>query len=77
MNKITITSINFKYDGENDNQFTSVDIHFMTRDLPFTLNGSINVGRGKYNQSSADLNELRTLVATEIARQIGIVAGAE
>lgn len=71
MNKLIITSINFKYDEGHENNYTTVDVNFNTVDVSFNMSGKIMLSRAEYDGADGDLSALKEAVLTKAVRQFG------
>lgn len=68
--KMTITGINFNYDEGFDQQFTSVALSFITSGASYSINGPITVTKDEYQASSANNDELKTLIKGKIIEDL-------
>ncbi len=65
-----ITGINFNYDNGFDNEYTGVELSFVTSGVSYSINGPIQVTKEEYQASSANNDELRALIKSKIAADL-------
>lgn len=68
--RMTITGINFNYENGFDEEFTSVDLNFITSGATYSINGPITVSKDEYQASSANNDELKKLIKAKIAEDL-------
>ena len=67
---MTITGINFNYDEGFDKEYTTVDLSFITSGATYNINGPIKVSKDEYQASSANNDELKTLIKGKIIEDL-------
>ena len=60
--RVTITGINFKYDNGYNQEYTGVELQFITTGFKFTNNTPVEITKEQYEQNKSNTNGLRALV---------------
>ncbi|MCF3941560.1 hypothetical protein [Oceanobacillus alkalisoli] len=68
--RITITGINFKYDGGFDKEYTGVDLNFITSGFKFSHNQAVQITKEQYEESQNNNDALRTLIVEKILADV-------
>lgn len=68
--RMTITGINFNYENGFENEYTSVDLNFITSGATYSISGPITVSKEDYQASSANNDELRALIKGKIVEDL-------
>lgn len=63
--RVTITSINFKYDEGHDKDYTGVELQYITRGFKFSNNDPIEITKEEYELNKGNSDKLRGLVIDE------------
>lgn len=71
MDKLIITSVNFKYEDGHDQKYTHVDIHFISSSAPFNLNGRVTATRGEYGTHGSTEDGLKNLALIKVVQEFG------
>lgn len=62
MMRVTITGINFKYENGYDQEYTSVELQFITSGFHLTNNTPVQITREQYEANMGNSNGLRALI---------------
>ncbi len=62
MMRVTITGINFKYDDGYNQEYTGVELQYITSGFKFTNNNPVEITKEQYEQNKSNTNGLRALI---------------
>ncbi|GIN95194.1 hypothetical protein J6TS1_10640 [Siminovitchia terrae] len=68
--KITITGINFNYENGFDQEFTSVDLNFISVGVQYSLSGPVRVSKSDYQAASNNNDQLRSLIKQTVINDL-------
>ncbi len=68
--RMTITGINFNYENGFENEYTSIDLNFITSGGTYSISGPITVSKEDYQQSSGSNEQLRALIKQQIINDL-------
>lgn len=60
--RVTITGINFKYDDGYNEEYTGVELQFITSGFKFSNNNPVHITKGQYEVNKGNSNGLRALI---------------
>lgn len=63
--RLNITGINFNYDNGYENEYTSVDLSFVTSGATYSLSGPVTVTKEEYQAASGN-DGLKELIKNTI-----------
>lgn len=63
--RITITGINFKYNDGYSEEYTGVELQYITSGFKFTDNNPVEITKEEYEDNKKDTNGLRALIVDE------------
>ena len=64
--RVTITGINFKYDNGYNEEYTGVELQFITSGFKFTNNTPVQITKEQYEENKSNSDGLRALVVDKI-----------
>lgn len=68
--KITLTGINFVFGNSYDEDFTGVNLNFISSGATFNLSGYVEVTKEQYMSAGGDTNQLKTLIVDEVINKL-------
>ena len=71
MMRVTITGINFKYDNGYGEEYTGVELQFITSGFKFTNNTPVQITKEQYEDNKSNSNGLRALVVDKKIEEAG------
>ena len=60
--RVTITGINFKYDDGYNQEYTGVELQFITSGFKFSNNNPVQITKEQYEANQDNTNGLRGLI---------------
>ena len=66
MMRVTITGINFKYENGYNEEYTGVELQFITSGFKFTNNTPVQITKEQYEENKSNSNGLRALVVDKM-----------
>lgn len=60
--RVTITGINFKYDDGYNEEYTGVELQYITSGFKFTNNTPVEITKEQYEHNKSNTNGLRALI---------------
>lgn len=69
--RVTITGINFKYDDGYGEDYTGVELQYITSGFKFTNNNPIEITKAEYEQNKSNSNGLRSLIVEQKIDEAG------
>lgn len=68
--RITITGIQFKYDNGFDQEYTGVELNFITQGFKFTVNEPVLVTKDQYEANKESKDGLKVLIVDKILSDV-------
>lgn len=68
--RITITGINFKYSDGYNEEYTGVELQYITSGFKFTDNNPVEITKEEYEDNKKDTNGLRSLIVDEKLKEV-------
>lgn len=68
--RVTITGINFKYDDGYDQEYTGVELQFITSGFKLTNNTPVQITKEQYEENKGNSNGLRALVVDKKIEEV-------
>lgn len=68
--RVTITGINFKYDNGYNQEYTGVELQFITTGFKFTNNNPVQITKDQYEENKSNSNGLRALVVDKMLADV-------
>lgn len=63
--RVTITGINFKYDNGYSEEYTGVELQYITSGFKFINNNPIEITREQYEANKSNTDGLRALIVDQ------------
>lgn len=73
--RVTITGINFKYDDGYGEDYTGVELQYITSGFKFTNNNPVTISKAEYEQNKSNSNGLRALIVDSKLSEAGVYVG--
>ncbi len=68
--RVTITGINFKYDDGYDQEYTGVELQFITSGFKLTNNTPVQITKEQYEENKGNSSGLRALVVDKKIEEV-------
>lgn len=68
--RVTITGINFKYDNGFGEDYTGVELQFITQGFKFSNNTPVQITKVQYEANRDNTNGLRALIVEKILNDV-------
>lgn len=68
--RVTITGINFKYDNGYGEEYTGVELQFITSGFKFFNNTPVQITKEQYEANKSNTNGLRALVVDKVLADV-------
>ncbi|GGN59274.1 hypothetical protein [Oceanobacillus indicireducens] len=68
--RVTITGINFKYDNGYGEEYTGVELQFITSGFKFSNNTPVQITKEQYEANKSNTNGLRALVVDKVLADV-------